>query len=361
MRAVFASDATRSVIADWIELELVMSGRTFISDATVVRADEALNEPEHAETEWDPDAGEDGERLDREILESAAERRRAETWDELSHRQVALGDLYPFVLTTLGGGGWRLRLRTGGDQRVRVARWTYLAALVMASFRHHHIAKQKSDKAGFNTLEKHIAQHFQALSTFAAQNLLGEVYWFGWPRPNKKKFRQALADLIARIGAGVLREKPPKNRRKIKDGTVDIIAWRSFGDRTYGSMLLYGQVASGSNWRTKPVKAYLRGQFLDHFYDLPSSQYLGATFIPFLLYTDLVTPPDGDMAAALVDEARQLEKDYGVVVDRLRLTELVGQGVGDKSGRHNCPDPCFTMLALVRWVRDCRLYCDQAA
>lgn len=358
MRDAFASDATRSVIADWVELELLMSDRWSVTDADVVRAEGIMSDEDgHGEEYTD----QNGEKLDREILQPAAEARRQEVWEELAYRQTALGACYPFVAAPTGDGGWQLRRRDGGYQNVRAARWTYIAALMMSSFRHRHVRRQNSDKAGYKALEKSIAKHFQALSALAASNLLGQVYWFGWPRPDKTDFRQALAYVIKSVGSGVMREKAPKNRKQIKDGSVDIVAWRSFGDRTYGALMLYGQVASGNNWRDKPIRAYLSGLFFDHFADPPSDQHLGATFIPFLLHTDLKSPSDGDMVGALVDEARQLEKVYGTVIDRLRITELVGLGLGDSEDRHNCPDPCETAVQVVRWVRGCRAYCDQVA
>lgn len=359
MFATFASDATVAVLADWIELDHHLSERLKTTDSRVVRADRVISDDlEHAQ-ETDPETG---EVFDAEILDSKVEDRRQQLWDELSRRQDALGDSYPFVVVK-SSTGWTLTTRRSGGSNHRIARLGYVMSLLIASFRHHHIQKQDSDPAEWERLERELADRFQSLAVFAAGNMFGpgtEVYWFGFPRPEHSGFHTALPRLVEAMRLGKLLEKPPYNTESDQDATVDLVAWRRFADGHYGALVLYGQVASGNKWNDKSIYAHIQDRFFHHFIEVPASKYLGATFIPFVLHSGIKVPKDGNLTGAIRDHARAMEAGHGLLIDRIRITELMSSGVGPQIQRHNAPLACESARAALQWIRETKAYCEIA-
>lgn len=360
MRDIFSSDATRAVLADWVELELAFTSRMFVTDSLVVRSDEPIAEDfDEVGSQWDEGAY---EMLDKEILDDRDEIRRTDVWDELTLRQDILGDLYPFKLSQLGATSWKLERRSGPSEEVAAAHRVYESALIMSAFRHGHIRKQAEEDKKWKALEAKIAELFQDLSVFAAAMLLGEAYSFGWPRPDKSAFRKAAEDAVKAMGLGKVREDfPLDSSGKEKDGTLDVIAWRTFRDRTYGALLMFGQVASGSNWNSKPIFSYLEQKFLRYLDPTPSRHYIGAIFMPFLMHTELTVQKTTTVNNARADHAHGLEMTYGTVVDRLRLTELLGRGLPGEEQLHNGREPELVLQDAAKWADECRSYCEASS
>lgn len=360
MLTTFAIDSTVAVLTDWAELDHLISGRPRSTDSRVVRADRAIDdEPDHGDS-YD---AESGETVEIEILEGPLEERRQRLWIELITRQQALGDSYPFVVSATSTG-WMIETRKGGTRDARIARLAYTVALLTASFKHQHILKQDSDPDTWTALEKEIADRFQALAVLAANNVFGpktEVYWFGFPRTDHTGFAKALPLLVEKIGHGTIRDSQPYGTESDQDATVDLVAWRSFGDRTYGSLILFGQVASGNNWDSKSIYSHIDDRFFQHFVDPPAKHFLGATFMPFVLHTDTKTPRNGDLPGAITTTARILEISHGFLVDRIRITELMAAGIAEPERRHNAPPACESARTALSWVKKTRLYCEQVA
>ncbi len=358
MRDVFDQDNNRAVVADWLELELAFTTRASITDSLVVKGDQVLED--------DPDAGravfddETDEELDREILDERSERRRDDMWNELAHRRDALGDFYPF---TLEGRGvhWELRRRgESEDPAVQAAHRVYLAALVMSAFKNLHIKKDAGNEA-WVALNAEIPDFMQQIATVAAAGLMGEAYAFGWPRDDSSGFREAIIDLLSRCGVGrILPEFPVDSTGKENDGTVDVVAWRPFGDGLYGGLILYGQVASGANWQDKPIGAYLAEKFLRYLLLKPSETFIEAMFMPFILHNDLPERRGVLTYDAIVEYSRAKAMTFGTIVDRLRLTELWGSGLPDGSRIHNCKEPSEIAEDVDDWVMRVREYCGEA-
>lgn len=359
MQAAFASDATVAVIADWVELDHYVSERHKTTDSRVVRADRIIDDELTHGNEFDEEIG---ETFDTEILDTKLEERRQRIWEELKRRQDALGEAYPFELKATSTG-WALTTRKIGRGSVRIAQFAYIVALLVASFRNHHIDRnEQHDPSVWPTLEKSIASIFQLLSVLAAANVFGSphthVYWFGHPRPDHSGFHSALPNLIAKIGLGTLKPSPPYNTERDQDATVDLVAWRPFADGEYGALVLYGQVASGNNWQDKSIHSHLSERFLGHFVDEPASRYLGATFIPFIMHNSVRVPKDGNLAAAIRDFGRSLERGHGLLVDRLRIVELLATGLGPMRNRHNVGDLFDRAKSTIRWIKITKEYCQ---
>lgn len=324
--SLFEPKATRSVIADWVELSLVASGDTSISSSSVSRSEAIRGDPVHG-AEFDEESGID---FELEITDAPVEAIVDDVWDELYYRQNVLGALYPFAIESRGTG-WRLVRRDQGDSATQVARACYLACLLISALRTKLIPKMKRDSE-YADIYASAPDVFQALSYLTSTQIIGgEAYWFGWPRiTDTPTYRGALEEVVSKIGHGKLKPSDPDWSTKAdKDGTVDIVAWRPFFDHRYGSAILYGQVASGANWRSKPISSYIKGHFLDWFEDSPSDKFIAAMFMPFLLHGDVRPRRGVAFEDAAIAAARRDATDFGVILDRLRLTELAHKRAQD--------------------------------
>jgi hypothetical protein len=348
--SLFDPAATRSVIADWVELALETSSVSVITDSAIRRAESVREEPEngvHTDSET-------GEMLEEEILESSRDRLVDAVWQELTYRQRVLGAVYPYVIKARGHG-WTLSRRAGGDAALRAGRLAYRFCLLDSALRYGLIVKVSGREPEHDQLAKDVAGQFQALSFVGAHRLIGgKAHWFGWPRPDGSNFPSALAALVKAVGHGKVKDKPPAySTAAEKDGTIDLVIWRGFGDSRYGSCIVYGQVASGSNWMNKPIKAFIGGRFFDWFEDKPSENYLPALFIPFPLHERVKEKNGISFDEVAIHQARSYEMDYGTIVDRLRLAELV-HGATENCARGD--ELLSWGWGILRWIAACRKY-----
>jgi len=96
-----------------------------------------------------------------------------------------------------------------------------------------------------------------------AEALRGYLHWrngddalvrsvvFGFPRRETcDSFADALDRLCVDVGeGGSHRHRPDTNDQK--DASLDVVAWRQFPDGRIGKHILFGQCATGRNWRGK--------------------------------------------------------------------------------------------------------------
>ena len=172
--------------------------------------------------------------------------------------------------------------------------------------------------------KKDFAVLFQTVAHLAATQLMGNGgHSFGYPRPDGSNFLHALQKFVDLFGIGEPKTQHlPSSSHKEKDEGIDVIAWRSFADRRPGQVLLLGQVASGNDWRQKPVLTAV-GRFLDWFVTRPSQFYLPAIFIPFVQHHVFEPVKAEAYESAVRDYCRRTEITFGLVVDRLRIVELI--------------------------------------
>ncbi len=318
----FTPTDTSGRIADWVEVEALLSpvGRT--SQSAMTRAITIIDEP--VRDEDDEDRAPDGETDDaivggRAILDQTIEMLSERVYLELEYRQRTLGDRYPFAIEAVGNN-WRLTQLPTGTPAQQFSRLFYVACLMVAAVKYKYLPVTKTDP-----LAKQMPELVQVMSyTVAADYVRGESYWMGWPRPdNTTSFRSALEKLVmrARVGA-LLREDPEWDSGAAKDGSVDLVAWRSFADGKAGKSVLYGQVASGLNWRDKPLPASIDPLFLGWFEYHPSKERLHSMFIPFVQHEGCKPRAGQDYFKRLHADARKDERTYGIVFDRLRIAEL---------------------------------------
>lgn len=307
-------NSTRSVLADWVELQVLLT-RNVVTAQHLVRSQAAQAEPGHSEvlTEFDM------EPVDEEILEPQSDYLSERAYEELTYRAGSLGSLYPFEVKE-EYGTWTVSRRKATQEDEQTAHDTYICCLLITAL-HSELLPTSSHHPLF-VQSAEIMQIESYLS--AAEIVGGQAYWFGYPRRDGSSMLTAVQRLVKLIGLGEAPDERPFGLSPhANDGTVDIVAWRAFRDGQPAAIVAYGQVASGRNWNNKPPGAYLKGHFMSWFTTPPSQQYLELLFIPVLQHAQLGESKREDYRKLAYEKARLREMDFGLVIDRLRLTELM--------------------------------------
>lgn len=306
--------STRSVAADWVELVALLN-TSVANEQNLIRSQAIIRESDHGTVLTDVDA----EPVDEEILESENDALSERVYEELTYREQVLGCRYPFEVVS-EYGKWALQRRKPNDDAEEAAHNCYVCCLLISAI-HSDLLPTQNDHDVF----KGSAQVLQIESYLTAAEVLGGcAYWFGFPRPDGSGMLKAIQELALSMGTAVAPTYRPLGLSPhAKDETVDIVAWRPFLDGQSGSIVAYGQVASGRNWDTKPIKSFIDGHFLSWFTKVPSHKYIELLFVPFPQHHEQPEEVGRDFRVIASERARLREKDYGVVIDRLRLTELM--------------------------------------
>lgn len=325
-------DRSRAKAADWFEISILAAGGAGFGYDNLVSA---LELQEHSQG-----LTEDRE-MEVEILESRYEEYCDDLLAELEWRAEVLGALYPFRIARVGPR-WRAVLREDADRSTRAGRVAYLVCLMIATLRYGFVDDERSG----GSVARASADVFQVIAWIAAGELVGgPSFWMGHPRPEGDGFGAALERFVKEIGVGVIRDPPPPSQQgRPKDAGVDVISWRTFADHRPVPIVSYGQVASGLGWRAKAVTSELDSRFLHWMSEAPSKHFIPAIYIPFVQHEESTARVGADYDAVVRDELTSLEKQLGVVVDRLRATELIAQAVrirGTAERRH--------VVEALRW------------
>lgn len=157
---------------------------------------------------------------------------------------------------------------------------------------------------------KEIEEIFDKVVCAAMRVYLGdgsEALRFGWPPSDGRptEFKKALVWLSTKtdipIGSGV----PPHN---IKDGGVDVVAWRPFMDHRTAFIVIFTQCTVQYNWYPKGkdvIESVWRTRI-----DAADSA-VTALAIPFMIHKNFEKWDD-------------LRHTVGIVFDRLRLAQMLG-------------------------------------
>ncbi|PMD06195.1 hypothetical protein CJ199_02095 [Brevibacterium paucivorans] len=341
--------STRAVLADWVELQVLLSEGP-VAEQQLIRSQAAQSEPDHGNVLTEPDL----EAADEEILETSADELSQRVHEELVYRESVLGPLYPFEMT-VEYGKWALGRRDTSDSSEQAAHGAYVCCLLIAAM-HSELLPISSQHSLFTRSAK-IMQIESYLT--AAEILGGSAYWFGYPRPDHSNMLTAVQKLVEAMGVGVApSERPLGLSRNAKDGTVDIVAWRPFRDGQPAAVVAYGQVASGRNWDTKPIGAYVKGHFMTWFAKPPSHQHIELLFIPVLQHHELRESSSEDYREVAREQARLREMDFGVVIDRLRLTELMA--ASKVGGRYDEAEYTNHEADAEAWVHEALAYASES-
>ena len=197
-------------LADWLELTCLESGDKNASAGDLVRTLQIRVENDNA-------------------VELSLE-----AISEVEQRIIASGNSYPFALN----GASLLQVKDDGDWHQYIA---YIFCLCLSYY-----GWQQETNALVNPWLL-----FEELSCIAAEQYVhGKVFPFGKRcSENRDAFTRAVNDLCKAIGEG--QGLRPQTHQGQQDDGVDLVAWRDFEDMRESKLLLFGQCASGENWKSK--------------------------------------------------------------------------------------------------------------
>jgi len=330
---------TRSRLADWLELETLVSSRGVATRSDVLRLYDFFEDDGH-ELETDEITGEE---LETEILEHDRSERADEVLAEIEHRAQVLDADYPFDFD-LTRQQWRLSIAEPlRDARIHAARTCYLFCLLTSALRDGRISGNTA------AVKQPVANHFQAIATDAAAGVLsGQAISFGFPRPSGLAFQPALTDASRQMRLGIPLETPPLHSNgQEKDAGIDVIAWRDFRDGRPSKLVLLGQVASGHDWKEKSVKNDTY-RFLDWFSQRPTEQYIPSIFIPFPLHHECEAQAGVAFEDIAIANAYHFERGFGIIVDRLRIVEAASARLAEARDAARGS----TVSSLEAWMKE---------
>ncbi len=334
---------TRSSVADWMELQALGSSRGRATQASILGvldiAEDDAAEPHAVD-------GETGDPLDEAILEDARAQVVAATFEELAYRQRVLGGAYPFTVDER-----RLVLdRTGRGPITEPGQVVYLCCMLASVIRE----KKLQPVSSMSEAEKGIADVFQICACLAAGGYVsGDVTSFGYPRATGTAFLPALRDAFNRFGIGQVRTEIPDGLpESLKDGGIDVIAWRDHPDGMPGKLYLVGQWASGPGWESKSVVEYISQLHGSWFTEAPATYSLPAMFIPFVFHRDMSEERQGPFMAAVKRSWWHYEKRFGIIFDRLRIAHFADSCMSGAGDSHCRVDGAERFEHIQTWVRN---------
>lgn len=285
--------ATR--LADWLEIQALVAeyGQAPVEllwESLGIANDEAL--------------------LDTTLEEEARESLLGKAASEVDQRLESLGQAYPFKLSN---GGAYLKFATD----LTPGALTYLLCLRLSLPSSPILVPRFLPEISPN--ERTLFQYCANLA--AAGYLGGRAYAFGWPRPDRSGLLEALRTVEeAMHGEGEVHTDPPCAPKQAKDDEVDVIAWLPHKDSPGWALTMWGQVASGANWKDKPLGTDKVDQFRRRWYRRPPVLTpIRAMFVPFCLLEEERNLGGISYKEALLDMTQM----YGIIFHRHRLPACV--------------------------------------
>lgn len=334
-------DSTRSALADWLELSALSSDRRQVSEASLIGLHDLYGGESDALSDPEPETG---DILDESILDSVQEQSVQAVVEEILYREQVLQGHYPFKVRP--GGVLLAHLKS--EEQLTTGEWVYLFCLLCSAIREGGL--QTKNEA----LTKRIPALFQVCACLAAAGYLsGSVSSFGFPRAQGNAFLPALRLAYKSFGEGTVRSDdnvPPGFPSELKDGGIDVIAWRDFPDKMPGKLYLLGQCASGRNWRGKTVKQYLDSFHGNWFTGHPPSDPIKTMFIPFTFHHELQDQQDVDFLSLLKNSLHYETFTFGVIQDRLRIAYFADIGSSLPQGQET--DIRQNIGEMQAWVRE---------
>lgn len=298
-----------ALAADWLEMAAVMSSRASSSSADLARSLAAIDDDEHSRISIEPESG---ELLEEEILNHAGEQWISDVREEVYIRSASLGDSYPFSLSG-NGRAWRVIYAAEQDRHDHLF---YLCCLLITARRHSLVL------VDFDEMDKVL----QVVAYLVAGRVVqGQAYWFGHPRPDSTRMKEAVEVMLSRMGFDAPAVVPPMwSIGKENDDGIDLVAWRNFGDALASRIVLYGQVASGKNWEEKPVARHVEATFHAWLRDYAQKYFVPAMFIAWPQYIGVEAGGGRTFRQRVTEIAVKNERHLGLTIDRGRIAELAG-------------------------------------
>ena len=203
-----------------------------------------------------------------------------ETAAELETRARLMGNAYPFLLSPNGA---TLTFEEGRNW----GRTLYLLSLILSHLPSEHspVLEQSGLLPDADDIIK-LRRWFQYCAAAGVAGEIGGDAWaFGWPRPDSSAFLRKLKSIWVKLKDGDVRETPSAGSPPhVKDDEIDIIAARPSCDGLHGFPIILGQVASGNNWLSKPLRGHADHVFYPEWFSTtPASQTLVYHVIPFVV------------------------------------------------------------------------------
>ncbi len=311
----------RARLADWLELQALTNARQSASVSNIRSQVRRQGDARALATEADAEADDEGEP---EITDRLSDDLEEKLFDELSFRITTIGDAYPFELISDPGRPSQLLRRRATWADAQTGELIYVFCLLDSGIRDGLI----DCPASAQPLVQNIGNIFQICCCIAVGGYTNaEVVSFGFPRKTGTGFLPALQDAWCRYGSyNIIAHIPFGFDDRLKDGGVDIIAWRHFADRFAATLIMFVQVASGLGWKDKEVSGDVRA--LRQWFDGPSFyHFLPAICIPFPLWFDLDEAPEGRGARRVAfsegvkNRFVARESKFGIIFDRGRIAQ----------------------------------------
>ena len=194
----------------------------------------------------------------------------------MASRKRALATAYPFELDQRGS----MILFTATEPDLGQA--AYLVSLLLSNLRAVTPLLDGSQVHPSEAEVRLLRNYFQYFATAAIAAEIGGSAWsFGFPRPDSTGFATKLSEIWAVLRDGTVGFDPAAPPSP-KDDKVDIFAWREPRDRLPGFLLVAAQVATGGNWRDKPIKYHVDRVFPRRWFSrLPATEMVAYHVIPF--------------------------------------------------------------------------------
>lgn len=345
-------NSRRAHLADWLEVQALASAGGQATVSSLRTQLRLLSDDRASARDFDLDSDDMGEP---EVTERAADDLEERVSEELLFRAQTVGTAYPFeIITSDDGIRQRLRRKTSWNESTS-GELFYIFCLLDSAIRDGMVSVELAERA----LVHRIGNMFQICSCIAVGGYTnGEVVSFGFPRATGTAFLPALQQVWHRYGSYEIRQSMDHGfDDKLKDGGVDIVAWRHFDDRHAATALMFVQVASGLDWKDKEVAADVRsirqwfiGERFEHF--------LPAICIPFPLWFDLDEPPSDEVGNALpfsdgvVRRFAVREAKFGVIFDRGRIARSCALALRAECGPRAGIDGIDRLPEVAQWVND---------
>jgi hypothetical protein len=305
-----APGATKDNLCDWLELS------AFFSEFSKSRLDELSAGMKTLEEEAPSDIG------DRDAED---DHMRSEIEQEIDERTKKLGDAYPFQLSA---DAEELILRI--DYHAPEAAF-YILCLVASHVAASPVLATPPTGASERQMRR---RAFQVLGTLAMAGWAsGPAVSVGWPRETKETILEVLARAEA-WGVGLKPKNQPGRHANPhdKDGGIDAISWR-LNPEPPPRFVAFGQLASGNDWRNKPVKADVHPFLNDFFEDHGTGNHVFVTVIPHRVADQNVFQSEcqrhGNLAYRLSAPRHALDglrlASEGVPMDEAANFEQIGQ------------------------------------
>jgi hypothetical protein len=325
-------NSKRARLADWVELK-ALTAQTRSASISVVRSlVRQLDDGRSRATDVDTDAETE---VQPEITERLSDDMEERIFEELSFRADKIGNAYPFKIEEQGAKATQHLLRKDSWREPEQGELFYIFCLLNSALRDGLIECPKDTRY----LKDALGNLFQICSCVAVAGYTkSEIASFGFPRAAGDSFLPALQKTWKRYGSFDVRNNIPFGfDESLKDGGIDIIAWRHFPDGYAATLILFAQVASGMGWKDKEIAADVR-QLRQWFEGAAFTNFSPAICIPFPLWFDMDEPPNDELGKPLPfsEGVRRKfiyrEAKFGIIFDRGRIATSCASALAAKDG-----------------------------